>query len=59
MRRRPGPCARFEGYDQFSRLRVRMDGCLTGSHLAKDRAAEALQHVMIPEALDYEPKPRA
>ncbi|MGA2588882.1 MAG: acyl-CoA dehydrogenase family protein [Bryobacteraceae bacterium] len=48
-----GPCARFEGYDQFSRLRVRMDGCLTGSHLAKDRAAEALQHVMIPEALDY------
>jgi hypothetical protein len=30
-----------------------MDGCLTGSHLAKDRAAAALQHVMIPEALDY------
>jgi alkylation response protein AidB-like acyl-CoA dehydrogenase len=48
-----GPCARFEGYDQFTRLRVRMDGCLTGAHLAKDRAADALQHVMIPEALDY------
>ena len=48
-----GPCARFEGYDQFSRLRVRMDGCLTGAYLAKDRAAEALKHVMIPEALDY------
>ena len=48
-----GPCARFEGYDQFTRLRVRMDGCLTGSHLAKDRAAEALTRVMIPEALDY------
>ena len=48
-----GPCAHFEGYDQFSRLRVRMDGCLTGSHLAKDRAAEALRRVMIPEALDY------
>jgi len=48
-----GPCARFEGYDQFTRLRVRMDGCLTGAHLAKDRAAEALTHVMIPEALDY------
>ncbi|MBZ5726601.1 MAG: acyl-CoA/acyl-ACP dehydrogenase [Acidobacteriia bacterium] len=48
-----GPCARFDGLDQFSRLRVRMDGCLTGSQLAKDRAAEALTKVMIPEALDY------
>jgi len=44
---------RFDGLDQFSRLRVRMDGCLTGSQLAKDRAAEALTKVMIPEALDY------
>ena len=48
-----GPCVRFEGLDQFARLRVRMDGCLTGSQLAKDRAAEALTKVMIPEALDY------
>jgi alkylation response protein AidB-like acyl-CoA dehydrogenase len=48
-----GPCARFEGLDQFARLRARMDGCLTGSQLAKDRAAEALTKVMIPEALDY------
>ncbi len=48
-----GPCVRFEGLDQFSRLRVRMDGCLTGSQLAKDRAADALTRVMIPEALDY------
>jgi hypothetical protein len=48
-----GPCARFDGLDQFSRLRVQMDGCLTGSQLAKDRAAEALTRVMIPEALDY------
>jgi hypothetical protein len=48
-----GPCVRFEGLDQFSRMRVRMDGCLTGSQLAKDRAAEALTKVMIPEALDY------
>ena len=44
---------RVEGGDQFSRLRVRLDGCLTGSQLAKDRAAEALTKVMIPEALDY------
>ena len=48
-----GPCARFDGLDAFIRLRVRMDGCLTGSQLAKDRAADALTKVMIPEALDY------
>jgi hypothetical protein len=44
---------RFEGLDQFARLRVRLDGCLTGSQLAKDRAAEALTKVMIPEAASY------
>ena len=48
-----GPCARFDGLEQFTTLRVRMDGCLTGSRLAKDRAADALTKVMIPEALDY------
>lgn len=48
-----GPCARFQGLEQFTQLRVRLDGCLTGSQLAKDRAAEALTRVMIPEALDY------
>jgi alkylation response protein AidB-like acyl-CoA dehydrogenase len=48
-----GPCVRFEGLDQFGRLRMRMDGCLTGSQLAKDRAAEALTKVMIPEAASY------
>ena len=48
-----GPCARFDGYDQFVRLRARLDGCLTGAQLAKDRAAEAITKVMIPEALDY------
>jgi hypothetical protein len=48
-----GPCARFEGLDHFSRLRTKLDGCLTGSQLAKDRAAEALTKVMIPAALDY------
>ncbi len=48
-----GPCVRAAGLDQFARLRVRMDGCLTGSQLAKDRAAAALTKVMIPEALDY------
>jgi len=48
-----GPCVRLPGLDQFARLRVRMDGCLTGSKLAQDRAAQALTKVMIPEALDY------
>jgi hypothetical protein len=48
-----GPCVRFHGLEQFAALRLRMDGCLTGSRLAKDRAADALTKVMIPEALDY------
>jgi len=48
-----GPCVRFDGYETFSRMRMKMDGCLTGSRLAKDRAAHALTQVMIPEALDY------
>jgi alkylation response protein AidB-like acyl-CoA dehydrogenase len=48
-----GPCVRFQGLEQFATLRLRMDGCLTGSQLAKDRAADALTKVMIPEALDY------
>jgi hypothetical protein len=39
--------------ETFGRLPVRLDGCLTGSRLAKDRAAEAVTKVMIPEALDY------
>ncbi len=48
-----GPCVRFMGVDQFTRLRSKLDGCLTGSRIAKDRAAESLTQVMIPEALDY------
>jgi alkylation response protein AidB-like acyl-CoA dehydrogenase len=48
-----GPCVRFDGMEAFVRLRVKLDGCLTGSRLAKDRAAVALTTVMIPEALDY------
>ncbi len=48
-----GPCASCDGLEPFTRLRARMDSCLTGSRLAKDRAADALTGVMIPEALDY------
>jgi hypothetical protein len=48
-----GPCVRFKGMEEFTRLRGKLDGCLTGARLAKDRAANALTEVMIPEALDY------
>jgi len=48
-----GPCVNFTGLEPFVRLRAKLDGCLTGARLAKDRAAEALTKVMIPEALDY------
>jgi hypothetical protein len=48
-----GPCVKFTGMDTFVRLRGKLDGCLSGSGLAKDRAAHAIAHVAIPEALDY------
>jgi alkylation response protein AidB-like acyl-CoA dehydrogenase len=48
-----GPCASCKGITDFRTLRVKLDGCLTGGMLAKDRAAEAVARVMIPEALDY------
>jgi hypothetical protein len=48
-----GPCANCGDLEGFRRIRTRLDSCLTGSQLAKDRAAFALSKVMIPEALDY------
>jgi hypothetical protein len=48
-----GPCASHEGLDGFRRLRDKLDSCLTGSQLSKDRAAKSLVAVMIPAALDY------
>jgi hypothetical protein len=41
-----GPCARFDGVETFTRLRARLDGCLTGARLAKDRAAASLPQVI-------------
>jgi hypothetical protein len=41
-----GPCARFDGVEPFTRLRARLDGCLTGARLAKDRAAAELPRVL-------------
>ena len=51
--KKAGPCAGAPGLDTFTRIRGKLDACLTGSQLAKDRAAEALTHIMIPAALDY------
>jgi alkylation response protein AidB-like acyl-CoA dehydrogenase len=48
-----GPCVCLDGLEPFVRLRLKLDGCLTGARLAKDRAAEALTRVMIREAMDY------
>jgi alkylation response protein AidB-like acyl-CoA dehydrogenase len=48
-----GPCAACAGNDDFLRLQNRLTACLSGSRLAKDRAAETVAKVMIPEALDY------
>jgi len=48
-----GPCPEVAALQPFLRLSGKLSTCLTGSRLAKDRAATALSQVMIPEALDY------
>jgi hypothetical protein len=48
-----GPCPEVTALQPFLRLSGKVQACLTGSRLAKDRAATALSYVMIPEALDY------
>ena len=48
-----GPCVDCSGARPFLSLQTKLSGCLTGSRLAKDRAAEAISKLMIPEALDY------
>ncbi|MGZ4814143.1 MAG: acyl-CoA dehydrogenase family protein [Terriglobales bacterium] len=48
-----GPCAGCAGSADFLHLQNKLATCLTGSRLAKDRAAETVSKVMIPEALDY------
>jgi len=47
-----GPCP-SESLQTFKLLRHRLDICLTGARLAKDRAAVVVSSIMIPEALDY------
>jgi len=48
-----GPCAGCSGSSEFLRLQNKLTACLSGSRLAKDRAADTVSKVMIPEALDY------
>ena len=48
-----GPCAGCEGASEFLTLQNKLTRCLSGSRLAKDRAADTVSSVMIPEALDY------
>ena len=48
-----GPCAGCAGNSEFLLLHSKLLTCLSGSRLAKDRAAENVATVMIPEALDY------
>src|SRR5271157_2518093 len=48
-----GPCAKCNGAEQFLTLHSKLATCMTGSRLAKDRAAEAISKLMIPEVLDY------
>lgn len=48
-----GPCVQFEGLRAFTGRRSKLDGCLTGARLAKDRAGLAISQVAIPDKLDY------
>ncbi len=48
-----GPCAGCIGSAEFLRLQSKLTTCLSGCRLAKDRAADTVSKVMIPEALDY------
>jgi hypothetical protein len=47
-----GPCARFDGVDRFMQLRNRLDGCLTGARIARDRAALAMARFMADTILE-------
>jgi alkylation response protein AidB-like acyl-CoA dehydrogenase len=51
--RKAGPCAKCNGAEDFLSFQTKLATCLTGCRLSKDRAAEAISKVMIPEALDY------
>lgn len=41
-----GPCAKRTGVETFVQLRTKLDGCLTGARLTKQRAAQALPKIL-------------
>jgi alkylation response protein AidB-like acyl-CoA dehydrogenase len=51
--KKAGPCAKCHGAETFLAMHTKLDTCLTGARLAKDRAAESVSKLMIPEVLDY------
>ncbi len=51
--KKAGPCVKCVGLEPFAAFRAKLDTCITGCRLAKDRAAESLTKVMTREALDY------
>ena len=51
--RKGRPLRRLRRHSDFLRLQNKLTTCLSGSRLAKDRAADTVSKVMIPEALDY------
>ena len=51
--KKAGPCAKCHGAEEFLTFQTKLATCLTGCRLSKDRAAETISKIMIPEALDY------
>jgi len=51
--KKAGPCAKCHGAEEFLTFQTKLATCLTGCRLSKDRAAETISMIMIPEALDY------
>ncbi len=51
--KKAGPCANCHGAETFLAMHTKLDTCLTGARLSKDRAADAVSKLMIPEVLDY------
>jgi len=47
------PAADADALATFQALKAKLDQCMAGCRMAKDRAGNALAEVMIPEALDY------
>lgn len=43
--RKAGPCVRFNEIEGFTRLRAKLDGCLTGARQASERAAAVIGHL--------------